>query len=101
MSGDISLGEVIRQLESISKRQEEMLREIRDDRKIYAETYLRRDLYEAQSKAAADDVRDINARLDKSEAFRKQILSGLAVNIVMLFLTAAIALSNFMARGGA
>lgn len=94
---DISLGEVIRRLEDIVKRQDAMLAEIRQDRHHFEKTYVRKDVHEEQIKSLTNEVEDIEKKLSAQDAFRKQIISGVSVGAIMLMITMFIAISNFIA----
>lgn len=81
-----TIGEVIRRLDALARSIEELGKEIREDRKEAAATYVRRDLYVAERLAdqtvTADLAREIGAiREDrKSDAgFRRQVLLGLSL----------------------
>lgn len=81
-----TLGEVIRRLDTLARSLEELGKDIREDRKDAAATYVRRDLYVAERLAdqtvTADLAREITAiQADRrSDAgFRRQVLLGLAL----------------------
>lgn len=106
-----SNAEIMRRLEEITTSQKEMLREMREDRALMAATYVRQDVYdsrhthlrhelEAKIKDIADDVADDRRREEKREDRWKQMQFTVGGSLLLMLITAAFALSNFMARGG-
>ncbi len=84
--------EIVRRLDDVTQRLDRV-----SDR--LEQGYVRKDLYDANRTADRDDVKDVIKRLDVADAFRKQIIAGCAVGVILLAVNLAIALSNFMARG--
>jgi galactokinase/mevalonate kinase-like predicted kinase len=98
---DWTNAEIMRRLEEVTGQQREILREMREDRALMAATYVRQDVYDARHNALKKDVEEIDERLDKAEAFKRSIITGVSVGAIMLLINLMLALSNFIAvKGG-
>lgn len=96
-----SMSDLARMGEDTLRAIRDLTAEMRADRLANATTYLRGDLYNVAHKALEDDVRDLKDRLDKAEAFKRQIIAGVSVGLIMLLVSLFMSIGNFMARGGA
>ncbi|WP_426243671.1 hypothetical protein [Nocardioides sp. LHG3406-4] len=78
--------------------------EMRAERAENAQTYLRRDVFEARDKATLQRLEDVerdNADKEKAaELFRRQIIVGLILAAVPAVLAMVLAVNNFIASGG-
>lgn len=92
-----TLGELVRRVEDIARLQQQMLSDLRRDRDEWANTFVRKDVYESGIKR---DVELLNSRLDKQDSFRKQIITGVSVGAIMLMINLMFAISNRLALGG-
>ena len=106
-----TIAELVRRLDEIATQQREMLREMREDRALMAATYVRQDVYDSRHthlraemtaaiKDVADDVADDRRRQEKSDDRWKQLAFTVGGSLLLMLVTAAFAISNFMARGG-
>ena len=111
MSEPWSNAEIMRRLEEITTSQKEMLREMREDRALMAQTYVRQDVYDSRHthlrtevmaavKDVADDVADDRRKEEKRDDRWKQMQFTVGGSLLLMLVSAAFAISNFMARGG-
>lgn len=111
MTAEWTNAEIMRRLEEVILVQREMLREMREDRALMAQTYVRQDVYDSRHthlraevmaavKDVADDVVDDRRKVEKSEDRWKQLAFTVGAALLLMMVTAAFAISNFMARGG-
>lgn len=102
---DPTVPELVRRLDDVVRSLERITANIDSN-------YLRRDVYEArhvslrrevdsQLQAVKDDLRDVQEARKAEAAYRKQILAGFAVAILVMLVNLALATSNFIARVGA
>ena len=101
---DPSIAELVRRLEDTSRAIERVATTLES-------SYVRREVYEAKHEAlraqqqqsikeVADDVRDLQEARKTDAAFRRQIMAGAAVGLILLLINLVLATSNVMARGG-
>lgn len=106
-----SIAELVRRLDEIATQQREMLREMREDRALMAATYVRQDVYESRHthlraeiksdvKDVRDDVDEDRRKAEKNDDRWKQMAFTVGGSLLLMLITAAFAISNFMARGG-
>ncbi len=99
-----TLGEVLRRLDEVSRQMTLLAGEMRAERAENAQTYLRRDVFEARDKATLQRLEDVerdNADKEKAaELFRRQIIVGLILAAVPAVLAMVLAVNNFIASGG-
>lgn len=74
----VTIGEIVRRLDGISQRIDEMLREMREDRRHASEQYLSKELYKANRAADKQDVDDIAKRMDKNETHKRSLTVAMA-----------------------
>lgn len=102
---DPTLPELMRRLDEVSRRMEHLGRTMET-------SYVRRDVYEAKHDALkaevagkitelSGDLIDLRNARDKDQAYRRQIMAGAAVGLILLLVNLAIATSNFVSMGGA
>ncbi|MGL5830443.1 MAG: hypothetical protein ACRC0L_12870 [Angustibacter sp.] len=89
-----SASEMLRRIEEITRRQEDLMTEIRADRAALAATYVRLDVYRAERAADTSDVTDLVKRQDTADAFRRQILAGVSVGIIGMAANVVLTLSQ-------
>ena len=97
MTSEPSIGEIVRRLDDITRRQNELFTALES-------TYVRKDNHDLAREAdraavreVAGDMQAVVARLDKGENFRRQILAGASVGVILLVINLVLALSNFTA----
>lgn len=99
-----TLGEVLRRLEQVSKTLADLAKEMRQDRIDAAQTYVRKDVYDRDHKAQADDITDLqtyNKDREKREADTRRQLMFLMLSIaVPAILGLLLAVNNFISAGG-
>lgn len=100
MTYEPSMAEVLRRLEELTSAMKDIPAEMRKDREAAAAIYVRTDLHDAQMRTLQREVDDIDERLDKADAFKRQIYSGASVFAIGILITMVLAFSNFMAVGG-
>lgn len=102
MSDEPTLGEVMRQVQSLVQQVHELVREVRSD-------YVRKDLYEAKYSAAMQRLTSAEAatgtvakenddREKERKAFQRQVVGGLIVGGILLLVSTAFTL--MLALGG-
>lgn len=100
---DITIGELVRRIDASDKRWDErisqILAEMREDRRLNSEQFLRRDVYTANREADKEDVKDISRRMDSAEQFKRQIIVGAAVGLLLIVANIIVALMGL--PGGA
>lgn len=92
---DPTPAELVRRIEDVAKAMERLTSTLE-------QSYVRKDVYDAQRrgdnaslrseiKDVTDDVRELKTRTERSDAFRRQIIAGIAVSFIgtlfTLFLT--------------
>lgn len=104
MTTDPSASELLRRIEDVVRSVERLA-------STMEASYVRREVYEAkhealrrefsgQVKDVADDVADAKRIREKDTDRWKQAMFAIGVQIVMLLIVGAFAVSNFMARAG-
>lgn len=106
MSDEPTLGEVMRSLEATAKRLDELARQMAEDRRHAAETYVRQDVYVAQRQAdqavTADlsgDIRALASEQRTTEAARKANVRW-AVGIALSMAGLIVAVVAVLVQGG-
>jgi hypothetical protein len=102
-----TMGEVVRRLEEVSGQLQRTSEDIRTDRTEQARTYVRQDVYNSDKRSEelaresiAKDTVELEARLDKADAFKRQIMAGVSVGAILLVINVVIALSALLATKG-
>lgn len=105
VSGEPTMGEVLRRLDEVSRQLVDLAKEMKDDRNTAAATFVRQDVYVAQRLAdqavVADlhgDVRTINNERKADAGFRRQSWLAMAGIAIGSLVSIALALINFIAR---
>lgn len=116
MTDEPTMGEVIRRLDAIAGQLTDVVRELKDDRRLNAQTFVRQDVYTAQRRAdhavvadVAGDViavrkelgRHVDGQAEKQRAdaaFRRQVFLGLALTGGGWLLTIALFIATFVLR---
>lgn len=103
--GEPTLGEVLRRLNEVSGQMTALGNQMAQDRRDAADTYVRRDVYDARHAGVLRRVDEIEADADTREKaaadFRRQLLFivlGTAIPAVFALL---LAINNFLANGAA
>ena len=102
-----TMGEVVRRLEDIAKQIERTSNDIRTDRAEQARTYVRQDVYTSDKRseglardAIARAAKELEDRLDKADAFKRQIVAGVSVGAILLVVNIIIGMSALLATKG-
>ena len=105
MPDEPTLGEVLRRLDEVSRQLIDTSREMKEDRKSAAATYVRQDVYIAQRQADAavladthGDIQSIKDDRRKDADWKRQqnlFLAGLTITALV---SIAIAIANIVAR---
>lgn len=85
MADEPTLGEALRRLDGVSRKLDDLAKEMADDRREFATKYVPRELYETRHMHLHDRISAVAARLDEQEreqedrdkaaaAFRRQLL---------------------------
>lgn len=99
---DPSPTELLRRIEDLAKAMERIAATLE-------QSYVRKDVYDAQRagditsakadvKDVADDVRDLKAKAEKADTFRRQIIAGAAIGVIAQLTQLFIALN--VVKGG-
>lgn len=101
---DPTVPELMRRLEEVARSVERLVRTMET-------SYIRRDVYEAKHESIRaefngkvqdiyGDLQDMKEARQQDLAFRRQIMAGASVGIILLLVNLVIATSNFIARVG-
>lgn len=101
---EVSLGEVLRRLDTVSQQMVTLAAEMRQDRIDAAQTYVRKDVYDAKHKIVQEDLEDLqvyNKDREKRESdTRRQVMFLMLSIAVPAILGLLLAVNNFIAAGG-
>lgn len=104
MTNDPTIAEVVRRLDEVARSVERVAATLES-------SYVRREVYEAKHEAlrswARQEFQDVRGDIGRIEearktdaAFRRQIMAGAAVGLILLLVNLVLATSNVLARGG-
>jgi hypothetical protein len=100
-----SLGEVLRRLDDVARQMTALALQMRDDRLEAAATFVRQDVYTANTIALTTRVTKIEADDEAKEkdaaAFRRQLLFIILAVAIPAIASLLLAVNNFLAAGGA
>lgn len=101
---DPTIAELVRRLDDVTRSVERVASTLEA-------SYVRREVYDAKHEALKSrtdrDVNELRADIKRIEeerkadqAFRRQVMAGAAVGLILLMVNLVLATSNFIARGG-
>jgi hypothetical protein len=101
---DPTIAEVVRRLDDVTRSVERVAATLES-------SYVRREVYEAKHEALRswarqefNDVRGDITRIEEArkadQAFRRQIMAGASIGLILLLVNLVLATSNFIARAG-
>lgn len=104
-----TLNEVVRRFEEATSRiageLNELTRELREERRVNEQTYLRKDVYDARSVTQSRDVQElrgdiaeINKARESDKNWRRQVSLALAIAAGSALVSAALAVFAFVTR---
>lgn len=101
---DPSVPEIVRRIDELTRSLERIAATLES-------SYVRREVYEAkhealrayqdrETKELRGDIRELQDARKADAQFRRQIMAGAAVGLILLMVNLVLATSNFIARGG-
>ena len=95
---EVTMREVVRRLDEITRQQRDLMSEIRKDREALAATYVRRDVYDVNMMGLERRVADVERDADESAKGARAMWTS--VGLVALGSIANLFINVVQARGG-
>lgn len=96
MPDEPTLGELHRQMAQVTRQLQEILAEIRQDRRDHEQTYVRRETYDAHHASITRDLHDLETAGREDAKYRRQTWTAIG----LAFIVAAIGLMSTLIQGG-